>query len=227
MLTLETLFMQALHLVAPWIITDIKFSESEKLLEIWISFRRGSKFPCPICNFLDCSTHDTENKKWRHLNFFEHTAIIHGRIPRVDCPNCGVHQVTLPWARSDSGFTLFMEAEMISLAKTMQISQIAKKLAITDKRIWRVVEFQVKQALKNNDYSQITCFGVDETSRKKGHEYITVFADLITRNVLFVCKGKDAETIKHFSDHLKQNNGEVEKIVFVCCDMSPAFIAGI
>ena len=38
MLTLETLFMQTLQLAAPWIITDIKFSETEKLLEIWISF---------------------------------------------------------------------------------------------------------------------------------------------------------------------------------------------
>jgi transposase len=227
MLTSIELFTQALHLIAPWIITDIKFSEPEKLLEIWISFRKGSKYPCPNCNFLDCSIHDTQSKKWRHLNFFEHTAIIHGRIPRVECPNCGVHQVSLPWARQESGFTLLMEADIISLAHSMQISQIAKNLSLTDKRVWRVVDYQVKQALLNNDYSTITCFGVDETSRKKGHEYITVFADLYTGKVLFVCKGKDAETLKLFSEHLKKNNGNPNNITFVCCDMSPAFIKGI
>jgi len=227
MLTSEEIFTKALYLVAPWILSDIRFIQSEKLLEIWISFRKGSKFPCPICNHLDCNIHDTVDRKWRHLNFFEHTAIIHGRIPRVKCPNCGVHQVDLPWTRSDSGFTLLMEAEIISLAYSMQISQIAKKLSITDKRVWRVVEFQVNQALKNNDYTTITCFGVDETSRKKGHEYITVFADLDTAKVLFVCKGKDAETLKLFSEHLKMNKGNSENIKFVCCDMSPAFIKGI
>jgi len=227
MLTAESLLTQALHLIAPWIIIDIKFSEPEKLLEIWISFRKGSKFPCPKCNYLDCNVHDRQTRTWRHLNFFEHTAIIHGQVPRIRCPNCGVHQVTLPWARSDSGFTLFMEADIISLAHSMQISQIAKRLSITDKRVWRVVEYQVKQALKNNDYSTITCFGVDETSRKKGHEYITVFADLLTGKVLFVCKGKDADTLKLFSEHLKKNRGNIENIAFVCCDMSPAFIKGI
>jgi len=109
----------------------------------------------------------------------------------------------------------------------MQISQIAKKISETDKKIWRVIEYQVNDALKNNDYSSITCFGVDETSRKKGHEYITVFAALDSGKVLFVCKGKDANTLKLFSDHLKQNNGDPGKITFACCDMSAAFIKGI
>lgn len=227
MLTTIEIFTQALHLIAPWIIIDIQFSESDKLLEIWISFRKGSKYPCPICNHLDCRVYDTQDKKWRHLNFFEHTAIIHGRIPRIECPHCGVHQVDLPWARPESGFTLLMEADIISLAKSMQISQIANHLSITDKRVWRVVDYQVNQALKNTDYSTITCFGVDETSRQKGHQYITVFADLLTGKVLFICKGKDAETLKLFSEHLKQNGGNVDNISFVCCDMSPAFIKGI
>jgi transposase len=226
-LTAEEIFTKALYLVAPWIPVDLKFSQSEKLLEIWISYRQNSKFPCPKCNCLDCSIHDRQTRTWRHLNFFDHTAIIHGTVPRIRCPNCGVHQVIVPWARSDCGFTLLMEADIISLAHSMQISQIAKNLAITDKRIWRVIEYQVNEALKNNVYSTITCFGVDETSRKKGHEYITVFADLLTGKVLFVCKGKDAETLKLFSDHLTQNNGKVDNIAFVCCDMSPAFIKGI
>ena len=90
-----------------------------------------------------------------------------------------------------------------------------------------VVEYQVKQALKNNDYSTITCFGVDETSKKKGHHYITVFADLNSGKVLFVCKGKDADTLTQFSEFLQKNNGDPNNITFVCCDMSPAFINGI
>jgi hypothetical protein len=38
--------------------------------------------------------------------------------------------------------------------------------------------------------------GFDETSRRKGHSYITVAVDLEERRVIHVVKGKNAETIK-------------------------------
>jgi len=62
----ENLFRSALHLTAPWIISSLKFNEGERKLEIWIDFPKGSKFPCPECNTLDCSVHDTNDRTWRH-----------------------------------------------------------------------------------------------------------------------------------------------------------------
>jgi transposase len=50
--------------------------------------------------------HDTVDKTWRHLDFFQHKALLHARLPRVRCPEHGVGQVSVPWARPGSGFTL-------------------------------------------------------------------------------------------------------------------------
>jgi len=94
-------------------------------------------------------------------------SVLHGRIPRIICPNCGVRQAKVPWARERSGFILLMEALIVFFAQTMQISQISEKLHIKDKRIWRVVTHYVEDALKKADFSNITSFGVDETSRRK------------------------------------------------------------
>ncbi|WP_435548660.1 transposase family protein [Desulfobacterium sp. N47] len=44
--------------------------------------------------------------EWRHLNFFQHEAYLTARVPRVDCGDCGIKTVEVPWARSGSGFTL-------------------------------------------------------------------------------------------------------------------------
>ena len=109
----------------------------------------------------------------------------------------------------------------------MQISQISEKLPIKDKRIWRVVTHYIEDELKKADFSNITSVGVDETSRWKGHEYITVFADIHSGRVIYICKGKDSSTLSSFSDALKDHKGTPEQIKDICCDMSPAFIKGI
>lgn len=82
--------------------------------------------------------HDTVEKKWRHLNFWQHETTLIARVPRTDCPDHGVRQTTVPWARMGSGFTLMMEAMILLLCQQMPVSAAARHLGETDKRIWRV-----------------------------------------------------------------------------------------
>ncbi|MGH3771354.1 MAG: hypothetical protein ACRDRW_08160 [Pseudonocardiaceae bacterium] len=41
-----------------------------------------------------------------YLDLFQHKALLHPRLPRVRCPEHGVRQFSVPWARPGSGFTL-------------------------------------------------------------------------------------------------------------------------
>jgi len=109
----------------------------------------------------------------------------------------------------------------------MQISKIADLVHEHDTRIWRIVKHFVKMALKSADYSNVTAVCVDETSEKKGHNYITIFADNQTGRVLFVTRGKDSDTICRFYTEFLIHHGEPRRIKEVSCDMSPAFISGI
>ena len=96
-----------------------------------------------------------------------------------------------------------------------------------DKKIWRVVVHYVEDALKRADYSKVTSIGLDETSRRKGHEYISVFADLDLGSRLHIYSGKDSSILKSFSEALNSHNGDPTQISTICSDMSPAFIRGI
>jgi transposase len=138
-----------------------------------------------------------------------------------------VKQVKVPWGRERSGFTLLMDALIVFFATTMQISQISEKLHIPDKKIWRVVSYYVKDALSRADYSNVTSVGLDETSRKKGHEYITVFADLGSGSIIHICSGKDSSVLYSFSESLKSHKGDPNQISTIFNDKSPAFIRGI
>ena len=90
-----------------------------------------------------------------------------------------------------------------------------------------MLERYVTKALANNDYSQLTAIGMDETSKRKGYDYITLFVDLAQRRTIFITEGKDQKTVKAFVSDLVVHNGKPENIKDVSCDMSPAFIRGV
>jgi len=209
------------------IVTSIEFRKEERQLDIWVDFERGARFPCPECGKEDCPIHDTIEKEWRHLDFFQFRTYIHCRVPRVMCEKCRIRLIEVPWSRKSSGFTSLFEAMIVLMAGDMQISQISERVQETDTRLWRVIKYHVKKAVKELDLSCVTAICIDETSEKKGHNYITVFADPGSRKVIYVCKGKDADSVGSFFSYLFSHHGDPRKIKLACCDMSPAYIKGI
>ena len=224
----EELFALALAVNDPWQVVGVSFSKDSNRLDIKIDFKRGSLFPCPVCGEL-VPAYDSVDKTWRHMNFFQYEAYLTARTPRVKCPTegCGVKLVTVPWARPGSSFTLLFEALTITLAREMPINIESKFLGEHDTRIWRIIDHYVEKARSIVDFSEVKRLGVDETSAKRGHNYITLFHDMDERRLLFATAGKDHTTIEDFVSDFRLHNGLPEKISCVCIDMSKSFIKGI
>jgi transposase len=222
----EELFSQALGLEKPWQVMRIDFNPSERCLNLYLDFPKGSRFPCPLCSE-PSAVHDTTEKRWRHLNFFQHECYLTARVPRIFCTNDGVHQVTLPWARNGSGFTLLFEALAMILVREMPVAGAARILGVYDNRLWRIMEHYVDKARKNADYSAVCAIGVDETSIRKGHQYVSIVADLSNARSIFACEGKSATVLESFAKDLEAHGGSPDNIAEVSIDMSPAFISGV
>ena len=221
------LFQLALGLTSPWQVSSSDFDPQEKRLDIMIDFPPGSTFTCPGCGQNDLKAYDTETKSWRHLNFFQHEAYLTARVPRVRCDKCKTRLVDVPWARPGSGFTLLFEAMIMTLAKAMPVKTIAAFVDEHDTRLWRIIHHHVDTARENADYLKVEKVGVDETSSKRGHNYVSLFVDIEAPKVLFVTEGKDATTVERFKRDLVEHNGKPENIKEMCSDMSPAFISGV
>jgi len=221
------LFQMALGLVPPWLVSDSRFDAEKKRLDIDIDFTKGGHFDCSGCDKPDCAVHDTVQKEWRHLDFFQHQAFLHARVPRTKCDECGVRLVNVPWARPGSGFTLLFEALAMTLVTAMPVRAAGRLIGEHDTRLWRVIIHYVEQALARADFSKVMRIAVDETASKLGHNYITLFVDIDERRVLYVTDGKDAKTIEAFADDLEAHGGDASRIKEVCIDMSAAFIKGV
>lgn len=112
----ESLFTLALGLQSPWEVRGVEFaksSEGRNELHIQIGFVKGAKFPDSTGAL--CGVHDTQTRKWQHLNFFEHTCYLHCDVPRIKATDGKVKLVPVPWSRPGSGFTLLFEAMAMAL----------------------------------------------------------------------------------------------------------------
>jgi transposase len=223
------LFQSALGLVEPWEVVDVEFDAERRQLDLRIDFPKGSRFPCPECDREGCKVHDTETQTWRHLNFFEHEAYLHARVPRVECPEHGVKRVKVPWARERSDFTLLFEALVMALVKEMPVAAIGRLVGEYDKKIWRVVHHYVDQAVEAQDLAELEQLGIDDTSFRRGQSYVSVFCDLDPgeRRAVFVAEGRDQQTVEQFAGFLAEHGGAPENVKEVCQDMSQAYLAGV
>jgi len=84
----------------------------------------------------------------------------------------------------------------------------------------------VDAAYSQLDMSDVIWIGADELSARKGHDYLTVFADLQAKRVIFATEGKDASTFQRFADELHAHNGHPKAITQAAIDMSPAYQKG-
>lgn len=221
------LFQLALGLVPPWMVKACAFDTEKKRLDLEIDFTTGGRFPCPECKAADCPVHDTVIKTWRHLDFFQHQAFLHARTPRITCPQCGVKQINVPWARAGSGFTLLFEALAMTLVTHMPVAAAARLVGEHDTRLWRVIIHYVEAALARLDLADLRRVCIDETAAKRSHNYISLFVDIDKRRVVYIADGRGAETVAEFADHVDAHNSDASRIKEVCIDMSGAFIKGV
>jgi transposase len=161
------------------------------------------------------------------MNFFQHECYLHCRTPRIKPGDGKIELISPPWAGKNTGFTLLFEAFIIELCRYMPIHAVCKIINESDNKIWRLLDKYVESSREHEDFSKINAIGVDETSRAKGHEYVSLFVDLKERRTVFVTEGKDHSTITRFAEDLIKHNGDPLNIKDVSCDMSPAFIKGV
>jgi transposase len=221
----EKLFETALGISAPWYVAATDFNAQARTLTVRVDFAPGSRFAIPGVDG-EHPVHDTLPKRYRHLNFFQHECFLEVRVPRVRLPDGAVRQVEPAWAGKLSGFTLLFEALVLMLCQQMTFAAAARLVGESRHRVAAICERYVELALVQTDFSAVRELAIDETSRARGHDYITLAADAVERRVLAVAEGRSVDTIEALADELQQHGCAPEHINSLSIDMSPAFIKG-
>lgn len=174
------------------------------------------------------SVHDYEDRQWRHLNLFQYPCYVHCEVPKFRYADGSTRTLEVPWARSKSGFTLLFEVFAIELIKLYGcVAKVARQLGVYSQRLWNLIaHYSKKAAAMPQDLSNLTQIAFDETSKKKGHNYVSIFLDLESGNLLWVEEGKSAQTVTQSVQAMEEQGLKKENITDVSIDFSPAFQAG-
>ncbi len=233
-MNLEKIFHELLGLDECWAVNSVDYDGEQECFYMVINetTQLWKREVCPSddCNAtaaVTCYDH-SDTRSWRHLDVFGKRTELLCQVPRGRCGKCGkVYRVKLPWEGRSKHFTKGFEGFSLALMREMPVSRAAEIIGETDQRLWRMLHTNVDAGYGNLEMSDVTCIGVDEMSRRKGHNYLTVFADLDEKRVLFATPGKDSGTFGAFVEEMGRHNGHPKSITQAAIDMSSAYQKGV
>jgi transposase len=217
-----------LGLPKPWEVQKVEFKVISLPLDgevhVWVGLPEGTLWVCPVCQ-AGAPIHDHKERTWRHLDTCQFRTLIHARIPRLKCPNCGIKQLDIPWAEKGARFTALFEVFAIEWLKLATVKAVAQQLGLTWDEVDGIQQRAVARGKARRELTVPRYAGADETSFQKRHEYVTVVSDLEKQEVLYVADGRSAKALDGFwsqytADQLKQ-------IVAVAMDMCEPFLKSI
>ena len=188
-------------------IENTRFDEQndEKLFVIRVRPYSHEQCRCPICG-RKCPGYDSSEKlrRWRALDFGMTRTYIEATVPRVQCPQHGVIVARVPWARHNSDYTREFEQAVTWSALHMTATDVAEYFRIewhTAGSIARRVQESL-EAEASSRFDNLVRIGIDETSYKKGHKYMTVIANHDTGALIWAKKGHGKEILTSFFEEL-------------------------
>lgn len=168
------LYRQILGIQAPWEVSEVQVDLPGTGVTVHIQ-HSGSDLACPQCGAA-CSGYDTRERKWRHLDTCQYKTWLVAQVPRVRCPEHGVHQLPVPWAENNSRLTALFEALVIDWLKIGTISEVADRLGLSWSAVSGVQERAVARGLARRTQDFPDAIGIDETAFQRRHQYVTVIS---------------------------------------------------
>lgn len=212
------------------------FEYQNKYAKDWMQVSRGitvigiestsTEFTCDVCKGA-ASVKQIRTRNFRHVRGYGFDTMLRVRIPQILCRSCGtVKAVNFPPAREFVSYTMEFERNVIRLMTGGTVADVSEEMCVGPWVVWDIVVHWVSQALDSLDLSHVTMITIDETSFRKGQNFVTVVCDQ-NRRLIFMCEGKGKGTVKLFAEWLRSHKGDPENIKVVCSDMSQAYEAGV
>lgn len=214
-------FEQLLAITSPWHVGEVDLALSEQKVRVYVELGQEAIPLCPECGS-PCPGYDRRRRQWRHLDTMQYETLVIAEVPRVKCPDHGVHQISVPWAEDTSRFTALFEALVIGWLHEASFAAVARQLRLSWDQVSGIQDRAVRRGLARRSLMSPRCIGVDETSFQKRHEYVTSVVDIDAGVVLHVADGRTQGALDEFYQMLGEDG--CTAIEAVAMDMWPAYI---
>lgn len=183
------------------------------------------KIPCPCCGGKDLISKGLKIRKLRMAPLGNKMAILELRLHRLQCVNClHVWWPPIPFAKPKKRYTTSFEKFVINLMGFATIEHVAKLLGVSWALIKNIHKEYLRREYQNPDLGSLQYVGIDEFSIRKGHEYMTIFTNLETGEIIHAVEGKSMENITPFLLQLKERAFQLKAMAM---DMNAAYASAV
>jgi transposase len=183
--------------------------------------------PCGVCGQATRQVAATRRpeRRWRDLACRDTPLWLAYAPHRVHCPTCGLRVERIPWAEPWQRVTHALGRAVAILARALPWATVAEHYRLNWKTVATVVEGAVLWGLAHRRWQPLHLLGVDEVSRRKGQQYLTLVYDLERGRVVWVGKDREEATLDRFFAWLGYRRKRAIRVV--CCDMWAAYLAAV
>lgn len=166
------LYEQILGLVPPWSVQAVILKKAEGVIEIEVACSE-TLWGCPACG-QRMHRHDTQRRRWRHLDSCQFQTLVTADVPRVKCPQHGTQMVQVPWAQPRSRFTAWFERLAIDVLQECSTAAACKHLRITWDEADGIKQRALDRGLARRPVEPLRRLCIDEKAVGWGHQYVTI-----------------------------------------------------
>lgn len=207
------------------IVLGARLLQDEEAVAIDVRRHGNAKPRCCMCATPLTGAIREVEVRWRHLDLMKRRAYLVANVREGYCPNHGRRLERVPWAGRRARHTHGFDRQVASLAQVADKTAATRMFGVAWRTVGRIVQRVVKAFLPRDLLDDLVAIGVDETSYKRRHQYITVVSCLTTGRVVWVGKGKSSETLGKFFEELGPDRAA--KLLAVAMDLSDAYAKAV
>lgn len=223
---METFIRKSLGLKAHTVM-KVEEQEAEGVLVVHVERLGHRRLRCGECGREAKRVAPTRRpeRRWRDLAMREHVVWLVYAPYRVWCQQCGLRVERIPWAEPWQRVTHALARAVAALARELNWAAVAAHFSLNWKTVEAVVEGAVLWGLAHRRWSPLHMIGIDEVSRRKGHQYLTVVYDLDRARVVWIGRDRTATTMERFFTWLGPHRAR--SIHTVCSDMWAVYLDAV
>ena len=203
----------------------LRIQDDQPILEVHLLPRANSRPICSRCG-LRHSGYDTllPPRRFDFVPLWAIPVIFIYLMRRVDCPTCGVHVESVPWAQGKSPLTRAYTLFLAQWARQLTWTDIAKRFRTSWQTVFRAVESVVDWGLAHRDLDDVEAIGVDEIQWLRGHHYLTLVyqIDAAHKRLLWIGEHRTIRTLLTFFREFGKERAA--QLKYVCSDMWQAYL---
>ena len=190
---------------------------------IFISVQKNpGKLCCPDCDSFNIIRLGTVTRLIKTTPIGKKSLFLRIIIQRIECHQCHcIKQENLNFAEPKKSYSKLLARYVLDLSTKMTIHDIARHLDMSWDTVKEIIKTYLKKHVTKPKLKHLELLAIDEISIGNLHRYLTVVLDLVSGALVFVGKGKGADSLNPFWKRLKRSTAHIQAIAI---DMSPAYI---